>query len=293
VLYFPQMANPDFPANDLPFTAIVASEAISLAMLNAVTQQQSSAVTAQAATVMGVSTLYSIDTAVIGTEWKESLGAATPTVPAATPTVAAAGQSPAIVEAASATMDAIASSEATHDTIEGAARMIAVTIALTVQDAANYLRNVQTLSTAAIASSLVIQPNASRPGSLDTPALAVVASVLDHSTAQFEKLCHRATDVLAQLRTLSSAGSVGEPRTTGNSVPGADLLQATASALSLAVHNAVAVQQQMSVTVQAATVMGVATLYSVDTATTGEATSEILDAGKPSAPKIETPTPVA
>jgi hypothetical protein len=287
------MANPDFPANDLPFTAIVASEAISLAMLNAVTQQQSSAVTAQAATVMGVSTLYSIDTAVIGTEWKESLGAATLTVPAAAPTVAAAGQSPAIVEAASATIDAIASSEATHDTIEGAARSIAVTIALTVQDAANYLRNVQTLSTAAIASSLVIQPNASRPGSLDTPALAVVASVLDHSTAQFEKLCHRAADVLAQLRTLSSAGGVGEPRTTGNSVPGADLLQATASALSLAVHNAVAVQQQMSVTVQAATVMGVATLYSVDTATTGEATSEILDAGKPSAPKIETPTPVA
>jgi len=35
-------------------------------------------------------------------------------------------------------------------------------------------------------------------------------------------------------------------------------------------------QQQMYVTAQAATTMGVATLYSIDTATTGAATSEIL-----------------
>jgi len=49
----------------------------------------------------------------------------------------------------------------------------------------------------------------------------------------------------------------------------------------------------MNITAQSATVMGVATLYAMDTATTGAATSEILDAGTPSAPKREIPTPVA
>ena len=284
VLYFAQMTNPTFPANEIPFSAIVASEAISLAMLNAVAQQQSGAVAAQAVTIMGVTTLYSINTAETGAEWKKSLDAAIPAAPAA-------HKIPSIAETALATVDKIASSEANHDTLESAAQLIAVATALSVVDAANYLRNVQTLSTAAMASSLLIQPNATRPGSIDNPALAAVVSVLDHSAAQFEKLCHRATDVLAQLRPLPSAGGAGEAP--GNTVPDADLLKATAQALSLAVHNAVTNQQQMNITAQSATVMGVATLYAMDTATTGAATSEILDAGTPSAPKREIPTPVA
>jgi len=61
----------------------------------------------------------------------------------------------------------------------------------------------------------------------------------------------------------------------------ANLYQATSQALSNAAHNATTAQQQTNVTAQAATVMGVATLYSVDTATAAEATREILD----SAPK--------
>lgn len=52
--------------------------------------------------------------------------------------------------------------------------------------------------------------------------------------------------------------------------------QATAQALSNAAHNATTAIQQSAITAQAATTMGVATLYSLDTATTGKATQAIL-----------------
>ncbi|MGH1543124.1 MAG: RebB family R body protein [Arenicella sp.] len=56
-----------------------------------------------------------------------------------------------------------------------------------------------------------------------------------------------------------------------------NLFQATAQALSNSAHNATSAQQQTAVTAQATTTMGVATLYSIDTATTGKATSAILN----------------
>ncbi len=55
-----------------------------------------------------------------------------------------------------------------------------------------------------------------------------------------------------------------------------NLYQATAQALANAAHNAALAQQQMYVTAQAATTTGVAMLYSIDTATTGAATSKLL-----------------
>ncbi|GAA6166885.1 RebB family R body protein [Sessilibacter corallicola] len=55
-----------------------------------------------------------------------------------------------------------------------------------------------------------------------------------------------------------------------------NLFQATAQALGNAAHNATIAQQQTNITAQAATTMGVATLYSIDTATTGKATAAIL-----------------
>jgi len=58
----------------------------------------------------------------------------------------------------------------------------------------------------------------------------------------------------------------------------ANLYQATAQALANAAHNATTAQQQNNITAQAATVMGVATLYSIDTASTGDATAKILNA---------------
>ena len=54
------------------------------------------------------------------------------------------------------------------------------------------------------------------------------------------------------------------------------LYQATAQALGNSAHNATTSQQQTGVTAQAATTMGTATLYALDTASTGKATEAIL-----------------
>jgi len=58
-----------------------------------------------------------------------------------------------------------------------------------------------------------------------------------------------------------------------------NLYQATAQALANAAHNATSSQQQTNVTAQAATTMGVTTLYSIDTASTAIGTSSILNTG--------------
>ncbi len=55
-----------------------------------------------------------------------------------------------------------------------------------------------------------------------------------------------------------------------------NLYQATAQALANAAHNATMAQQQMFVTAQAATTMGVALLYSLDVASTAASTKSIL-----------------
>lgn len=55
-----------------------------------------------------------------------------------------------------------------------------------------------------------------------------------------------------------------------------NLYQATAQALANAAHNATLAQQQMYVTAQAATTMGVSLLYSLDTGATSAATKKIL-----------------
>ena len=54
-----------------------------------------------------------------------------------------------------------------------------------------------------------------------------------------------------------------------------NLMMATSQALSNAAHNATSSQQNANITWQASTVQGVSTLYSVDTASTGRATSMI------------------
>jgi hypothetical protein len=58
-----------------------------------------------------------------------------------------------------------------------------------------------------------------------------------------------------------------------------NLYQATSQALANAAHNATNAQQQSYVTTQTSTTMGVATLYSIDTASSGAATTDILSAG--------------
>jgi len=54
-----------------------------------------------------------------------------------------------------------------------------------------------------------------------------------------------------------------------------NLYQATAQALANAAHNATLAQQQMYVTAQAATTMGVSLLYSLDTGATSAAIKKI------------------
>jgi hypothetical protein len=55
-----------------------------------------------------------------------------------------------------------------------------------------------------------------------------------------------------------------------------NLYQATAQALANTAHNVSAAQQQSFVLAQAATTMGVATLYALDTAAAGIATEDIF-----------------
>lgn len=58
-----------------------------------------------------------------------------------------------------------------------------------------------------------------------------------------------------------------------------NLFQSTGQALGNAAHNVTTSLQQTNVTAQAATTMGVALLYSLDTASTGIATKKILSSG--------------
>jgi len=55
-----------------------------------------------------------------------------------------------------------------------------------------------------------------------------------------------------------------------------NLFMATSQALSMAALNATQAQQQNNMTAQASTTMGVTTLYSINTATTGVSTADIL-----------------
>jgi len=60
-----------------------------------------------------------------------------------------------------------------------------------------------------------------------------------------------------------------------------NLYQATGQALSNAAHNATNSQQQSYVTSQAATTMGVTTLFALDTAATGVSATDILKSLQP------------
>ncbi len=63
----------------------------------------------------------------------------------------------------------------------------------------------------------------------------------------------------------------------------ASFYQATAQALSNAAQNSSSIQQNAAVMAQAASTMGAATLYSLDTASLGKATEALLGSG--SAPR--------
>jgi hypothetical protein len=64
---------------------------------------------------------------------------------------------------------------------------------------------------------------------------------------------------------------------TGPAIQMGNLYQGTAQALANAAHNAMAAQQNATITAQAATTMGVTTLYALDTATEGTGIAKILN----------------
>jgi len=68
-----------------------------------------------------------------------------------------------------------------------------------------------------------------------------------------------------------------KPLATAPALVLANLYAAIGQALANAARNAVAAQQQAQVTAQAATTMGVATMYSLDTASTGVAAQKEID----------------
>jgi hypothetical protein len=62
-----------------------------------------------------------------------------------------------------------------------------------------------------------------------------------------------------------------------------NLYQTISQSLSLSAQNAVTAQQQTNIVHQATTTQGVSLLYSIDTATIGDSTSDILQATTPTA----------
>ena len=279
------MAHSEF-SNDIGLSAIIAEEAVSLAMLNAVQRQQQDGILAQAVTATCATAILSLIPAEI----------ASPEVPAALALAGASAESGGAPTLGGATAsesiaadDMDARAGAPQDILDGALRMMALTIALTVQDAANYLRNVQTLSTASIACSLV-PPEAEQHVSKDIPP-AILA--VERCASQFQDFCSRTTVILGELQSLRASGGASETGWGETRGAIAELLQGTARALSTAAQNAASGQQQNDVSAQAATVMGVTTLYSVDTAALGESVEKILNRTKAAVPETASEPAVA
>lgn len=85
-----------------------------------------------------------------------------------------------------------------------------------------------------------------------------------YPTAANSQITDSVTEVNTQVVGVAPAQATGE------------LYVATSQALSNAAHNATTNQQQATLTSQVANTQGVSTLYSIDTASTGKATSEIF-----------------
>lgn len=84
-----------------------------------------------------------------------------------------------------------------------------------------------------------------------------------HPTAVNSQITDSVTQANTQVLGVSPASSMG------------NLMMATSQALSNAAHNATSNQLNANVTSQAAMTQGVASLYSVDTSSSGVATKEI------------------
>jgi len=167
------------------------------------------------------------------------------------------------------------------------ARIIAQAVALSVQDSVNFLRNLEILVTASIGSSLANLDTTRNAGN-DLPQFAVARDLLQTGRQQLYETASLASSVLQNLSQLPAA-SPANPDSDGHGFDQlGDLWQSISQSLAQASANAVQSQQQVNITSQAALVQGIATLYSLDTAATGETVQRILGQ-QPQSPTESTP----
>lgn len=246
------MPNPNEPLSPAAAVETMLAESLSLALLNAVARQQMHGILASATTIMAATIILAGNPA-------SRRGSRPPAPEAATPAAAegqpgAAGSAlphnhPAAVEPARITG---------ADGIGMALQFVAQSVALSVQDAADYLRNLTTVCTASIGRSLARLDSGGNAGSIEE--IQQAQQIVTQATAEWNRVRTEALEFLEQLsQAARSCNASAAPSTHA-------IAAGVADALSLAAHNAVTSQQQTNVTMQAATTMGTATMFSVDTA---------------------------
>jgi len=276
VLFFRPMSQN--VSKELDPSAVIAQMSMSLAMLNATSRQDMNAIAASSVTLMAVAEILG---SLASTPSEILSKATTANSPAPATSVQSAMNGEQAGNENLADSEAVAikpgsDTEVLGDSIDAAVRVIAQTVALSVQDGANYLRNIQTLSTASIGSALA-NFNTTR-NSEDLKILRTSQALVESGTQEYTSLCTAASDILEKLRTLRSTDNPRELRMGDHhSGPLGELLRAVVHALSQATENTVVSQQQANVTAQAALTMGIATMYSIDTAALGRESAIILN----------------
>ncbi len=276
------MPNHISQAENIGTVEAVMAESLSLALLNAVTQQQRDGISAEAVTIMSaLEILGSITSTPLETGLEETKSK-----------LFSAGTSPSV--------SALASQEPTNtepvqtigivgrNAADMALQFVAQSVALSVQDAANSLRNLRTLCIAAIGRSL---RQIEITGDLKTngPELEMVQDMLAKGTSGFQQIYKDATVFLQELslKEKSPTFTQGEVLSAPDATREAGIPPSIPKELLQAVFGAVLAQQEANITAQASTTQGIATLYSLITAIVAKAEQKALETDStPVAPSI-------
>jgi hypothetical protein len=259
--------------------AEVYQASISLSMLNAVSRQQLDGIAASATTIMAA------------TEILAGAVAVPPQLPPAKSASLDAALAPiathakqALDSASAADLAATALPAPSDDVASIAMAAVAQAYTIAVQDGANYLRNIQAIAVAAI--SFALKSMLSSPTANESLPLGTSKQVLDDALVQFQQLASLATVGLEKLHPPQQPGLPADSPSPRDAFP-----QSSMTDLATALRNAIVQQQNANITAQAATVMGVSTLYSLDSAAAGEAVREIPSPQPPSLAPDNSPTP--
>lgn len=252
----------------MEFLELILSESLGLALLNAVLRQQLDGISANAVTVAAAAEILGIKAQ------KDESNAGNFTAPENLP------QSATTKEFANGVAGKEPTGIVRSDAAGMALQYIAQAVALSVQDAADHLRNLRTLHTAAFGRDLcLVEARDAEAEEKNSSDLQAIESALEREKAAFHDFYTRAAAFLEHLPEEKRVASPATEAISGaresrdvSTAATANLYVATSQALSNAAHNATTAQQQGNVTAQAANVMGITTLYSIDTASTGIAT---------------------